>query len=101
MLFEIFEVKPKYRSFPIKILDVISLFFLIGSPFSNWAKNKFELIKIAKYYATESMLAWDEDKMSYDALKTPSTGNDTLEQYFYAIKEQKVELNIDRDSKLY
>ena len=101
MLFEIFEVTPKYRSFPIKILDVISLFFLIGSPFSNWAKNKFELIKIAKYYATESMLAWDEDKMCYDALKTPSTGNDTLEQYFYAIKEQKVELNIDRDSKLY
>ena len=47
------------------------------------------------------MLAWDEDKMSYDALKTPSTGNDTLEQYFYAIKEQKVELKIDRDSKLY
>ena len=101
MLFEIFEVTPKYRSFPIKILDVISLFFLIGSPFSNWAKNKFELIKIAKYYATESMLAWDEDKMCYDALKTPSTGNDTLEKYFYAIKEQKVELNIDRDSKLY
>ena len=101
MLFEIFEVTPKYRSFPIKILDVIGLLFLIGSPFSVWAKNKFELIKIAKYYATESMLAWDEDKMCYDALKTPSTGNDTLEQYFYAIKEQKVELNIDRDSKLY
>jgi divinyl chlorophyllide a 8-vinyl-reductase len=101
MLFEIFEVTPKYRSFPTKILDVIGLFFLIGSPFSNWAKNKFELIKIAKYYATESMLAWDEDKMCYDALKTPSTGNDTLEQYFYAIKEQKVELKIDRDSKLY
>ena len=101
MLFEIFEVTPKYRSFPIKILDVIGLFFLIGSPFSIWAKNKFELLKIAKYYATESMLAWDEDKMCYDALKTPSTGNDTLEQYFYAIKNQKLELNIDRDSKLY
>ena len=101
MLFEIFEVTPKYRSFPTKILDVIGLFFLIGSPFSNWAKNKSELIKIAKYYATESMLVWDDDKMYYDALKTPSTGNDTLEQYFYAIKKQKVELNIDRDSKLY
>ena len=101
MLFEIFEVTPKYRSFPTKILDVIGLFFLIGSPFSNWAKNKYELIKIAKYYATESMLVWDEDKMCYDPFKTPSTGKDTLEQYFYAIKKQKVELNIDRDSKLY
>ena len=101
MLFEIFEVTPNYRSFPTKILDVIGLFFLIGSPFSNRAKNKSELIKIAKYYATESMLVWDDDKMYYAALKTPSTGNDTLEQYFYAIKEQKVELKIDRDSKLY
>ena len=90
MLFEIFEVTPKYRSFPTKILDVIGLFFLIGSPFSNWAKNKSELIKIAKYYATESMLVWDDDKMYYDALKTPSTGNDTLEQYFYALKKQKL-----------
>ena len=101
MLFEIFEVTPKYRSFPTKILDVISLFFLIGSPFSNWAKNKLELIKIAKYYATESMLVWDESKMCYDRFKTPSTGNETLEEYFYAIKKQKVKLNIDRDSKLY
>ena len=101
MLFEIFEMTPKYRSFPTKLLDVIGLFFLIGSPFSNWAKNKFELIKIAKYYATESMLVWDEDKMFYDPFKTPSTGKDTLEQYFYAIKKQQVELNIDRDSKLY
>ena len=101
MLFKIFEVAPKYRSFPTKILDVIGLFFLIGSPFSNWAKNKLELIKIAKYYATESMLVWDEGKMCYDHFKPPSTVNDTLEQYFYAIKKQKVELNIDRDSKLY
>ena len=101
MLFKIFEVTPKYRSFPVKILDVIGLFFLISSPFSKWAKNKLELIRIAKYYSTESMLVWDEGKMNYDYFKTPSTGNDTLEQYFYSIKNQKLELNIDRDSKLY
>ena len=47
------------------------------------------------------MLVWDEAKLCYDALKTPSTGKDTLEQYFHAIKKQKMRLNIDRDSKLY
>ena len=101
MLFEIFEVTPKYKSFPTKILDAIRLLLIIASPFSGWARDKSELVKIAKYYATESMLVWNESETRYDPLKTPSTGKDTLEQYFYAVKKQKVELYIDRDSKLY
>ena len=101
ILFEIFEVSPKYKSFPTKILDAIRLLLLIISPFSNWAKNKSELIKIAKYYATESMLIWDEKKDCYDANMTPSTGKDTLRDYFYSIKNLDLKLEIDRDSKLY
>ena len=101
MLFEVFEVTPKYKSFPTKLLDAIRLLLLIAAPFSSWAKSKSELIKIAKYYATESMLIWDDNKLCYDPLKTPSTGEDTLEQYFHAIKKQRIELEIDRDSKLY
>ena len=101
ILFEIFEVSPKYKSFPTKLLDVIRLLLLIISPFSNWAKNKSELIKIAKYYATESMLIWDEKKECYDANMTPSTGKDTLRDYFYSIKNLDLQLEIDRDSKLY
>ena len=101
ILFDVFEVLPKYKSFPTKLLDAIRFFLLIASPFSNWAKNKLELIKIAKYYATESMLIWDESKLCYDPFKTPSTGEDTLEEYFYSIKKQKIKLEIDRDSKLY
>ena len=101
ILFEIFEMSPKYKSFPTKILDAIRLLLLIISPFSNWAKNKSELIKIAKYYATESMLIWDEKKECYDANMTPSTGKDTLRDYFYSIKNLDLQLEIDRDSKLY
>lgn len=101
ILFEIFEVSPKYKSFPTKLLDAIRLLLLIISPFSNWAKNKSELIKIAKYYATESMLIWDEKKECYDANMTPSTGKDTLRDYFYSIKNLDLKLEIDRDSKLY
>ncbi len=101
ILFEIFEVSPKYKSFPTKILDVIRVLLLIISPLSNWAKNKSELIKIAKYYATESMLIWDETKRCYDSNMTPSTGKDTLRDYFYSIRNLDLELEIDRDSKLY
>jgi len=101
ILFEVFEVSPKYKSFPTKILDVIRVLLLIISPLSNWAKNKSELIKIAKYYATESMLIWDETKKCYDSNMTPSTGKDTLRDYFYSIKNLDLKLEIDRDSKLY
>ena len=101
ILFETFEMPPKYKSFPTKLLDAIRLLLLIISPFSNWAKNKSELIKIAKYYATESMLIWDEKKECYDANMTPSTGKDTLRDYFYSIKNLDLQLEIDRDSKLY
>ena len=101
ILFEIFEVSPKYKSFPTKRRDAIRLLLLIISPCSNWAKNKSELIKIAKYYATESMLIWDEKKECYDANMTPSTGKDTLRDYFYSIKNLDLQLEIDRDSKLY
>lgn len=101
ILFETFEMPPKYKSFPTKILDAIRLLLLIVSPFSNWAKNKSELIKIAKYYATESMLIWDEKKKCYDPKMTPSTGKDTLRDYFYSIKNLDLQLEIDRDSKLY
>ena len=101
ILFEIFEVSPKYKSFPTKLLDAIRLLLLIISPFSNWAKNKSELIKIAKYYATESMLIWDEKKKCYDANMTPTTGKDTLRDYFHSIKNLDLQLEIDRDSKLY
>ena len=100
MLFEVFEVTPKYKSFPTKLLDAIRLLLLIAAPFSSWAKSKSELIKIAKYYATESMLIWDENKLCFDPIMTPSTGQDTLEQYFHAINNQRIELEIHRDSKL-
>jgi len=32
---------------------------------------------------------------------TPSTGKDTLRDYFYSIKNLDLQLEIDRDSKLY
>jgi divinyl chlorophyllide a 8-vinyl-reductase len=41
-----------------------------------------EFGRIGKYYATESMLVWDEAKGVYDADATPEYGIDTLEAFF-------------------
>ena len=39
---------------------------------------KAELVRIGRYYATESMLVWDDGAQRYDAEATPSWGQETL-----------------------
>ena len=46
------------------------------------ASRHVEFGRIGRYYASESMLVWDEQKQRYDADATPSYGTDTLEQFF-------------------
>ncbi|MGB5834516.1 MAG: NAD(P)H-binding protein [Thiohalocapsa sp.] len=43
---------------------------------------KAEFARIGRYYATESMLLWDESAQDYDAEATPSYGNETLEDFY-------------------
>ena len=45
-------------------------------------QDSAEFGRIGKYYATESMLVWDESRDAYDANATPSYGSDTLEAFF-------------------
>ncbi|MEM7636789.1 MAG: epimerase, partial [Pseudomonadota bacterium] len=41
-----------------------------------------ELAKIGRYYATHSMLVWDETSESYAPDATPETGRDTLFEFY-------------------
>ena len=43
---------------------------------------KAEFARIGRYYATESMLLWDEAAQAYDAEATPSYGKETLEDFY-------------------
>ena len=43
---------------------------------------KAEFARIGRYYATESMLLWDEAAQAYDAEATPSYGSDTLKDFY-------------------
>jgi len=56
--------------------------------------DKAELARIGRYYATESMLVLDPATGRYDAAATPSTGSDTLFD-FYA-KAIAGEASVDR-----
>lgn len=46
------------------------------------AQDAAELGRIGKYYATESMLVWDDKQQQYLADATPSYGRETLEQFY-------------------
>ena len=44
--------------------------------------DKADLARIGRYYATESMLVLDPETGHYDADATPSTGTETLFDYY-------------------
>jgi divinyl chlorophyllide a 8-vinyl-reductase len=47
-----------------------------------------EFARIGCYYASESMLVWDEKRDCYDPDSTPSFGEDTLEQFFARVNKE-------------
>jgi len=77
-LFALLGRPPRFRQVPVALLDtIIAVLGLLGRVLPSLA-DKAELARIGRYYATESMLAWDPARGSYDAAATPSTGHDTL-----------------------
>ena len=60
-----------------------------------------EFLKIAYYYATESMLFWDEKNHEYSSDKTPEFGKETLENYYKEILNKETVYNELKDQKLF
>jgi len=85
MLFEKLGQPPRFRSVPVGLLDAIVAGLRIAGRIAPRLRDKAELARIGRYYATESMLVLDPDTGQYDEQATPSTGTDTLGQFFQAI----------------
>ncbi len=54
-------------------------------------RAKAEFARIGRYYATESMLVWNEDTGCYDAAATPSYGDDTLKDFYQRVLQDGLE----------
>ena len=81
-LFALLGRPPRFRQVPVALLDVaIGLLGTAGRVLPALA-SKAELARIARYYATESMLVRDPATGRYDAAATPSTGGDTLFDFY-------------------
>ncbi len=75
-LFRLLDKPAKFRAVPVAMLSVI--IFVLRA----WGlRDKSELARIGRYYATESMLVWNPSTNQYDAEATPSFGSDTLQQF--------------------
>ena len=61
---------------------------LLLRPAIEGINDTAEFGRIGRYYASESMLVWDEQKQCYDADATPSYGTDTLEQFFERVARE-------------
>jgi divinyl chlorophyllide a 8-vinyl-reductase len=74
--------EPGFRRVPVAMLDAIVLLLGALGAISPRLKAKAELARIGRYYATESMLLWDETAQRYDAAATPSFGTETLFEHY-------------------
>ena len=82
LLFQLLGQKPKFKRVSPKIFDIALSVLHPLSIVSARMAEKAELARIGRYYATESMLLWDQDLGRYDASATPSYGEQHLEDFF-------------------
>lgn len=87
-LFRLLGKPPKFRQVPVGLLDaVIAVLATLGRVVPALAA-KAELARIGRYYATESMLVLDPATGRYDADATPSTGHETLFDFYERLVKQ-------------
>jgi divinyl chlorophyllide a 8-vinyl-reductase len=88
LLFELAGRPARFRQVPVAVFDAaIAVLGTLGRGSPRLA-DRAEFARIGRYYATESMLVWNEREGRYDAAATPAFGADTLRD-FYARVLQK------------
>ena len=87
-------IKPKFSHVPVQLLSTIIAALDTLGRLAPRLKDKADLARIGRYYATESMLVWNPQTKAYDADATPETGSETLFD-FYA-KLVRGETAVDR-----
>mgnify|MGYP002362084496 CR=1 FL=1 len=84
-LFALLGKPARFKHVPVGLLDtIIAVLGTLGCLVPRLAE-KAELARIGRYYATESMLVLDPATGRYDAAATPSTGKDTLFDFYAAL----------------
>ena len=81
-LFALLGRPPRFKHVPVALLDIIIGGLATAGRVVPALAAKAELARIGRYYATESMLVLDPETGRYDAAATPSTGSETLFDFY-------------------
>ena len=81
-LFALLGRPPRFKQVPVGLLDAIIGVLGVAGRVVPALADKAELARIGRYYATESMLVLDPSTGRYDAAATPSTGRETLFDFY-------------------
>lgn len=81
-LFQLLGRSPRTRSVPVGLLGAAAGAFELLGRMSASMRDRAEFARTGRYYATESMLLWDETAGRYDADGTPEFGSDTLWDHY-------------------
>jgi len=90
ILFSLTGQKPRFRQVPIGLFDGVRIVLEQLGKVSKKCADKAEFARIGRYYATESMLVLNTETGRYDAELTPSTGTDTLQDFYAALLDGSV-----------
>jgi divinyl chlorophyllide a 8-vinyl-reductase len=81
-LFSLLGRPVRIKHVPVALLDAIVAVLGAAGRVAPALAAKAELARIGRYYATESMLVLDPASGRYDAAATPSTGTETLFDFY-------------------
>jgi divinyl chlorophyllide a 8-vinyl-reductase len=81
-LFAVLNRTARYTHVPVIFLDAIIWTLSTLGIVNPFCARKAELARIGRYYATESMLVFNHQTKRYDADATPSTGDETLFDFY-------------------
>jgi divinyl chlorophyllide a 8-vinyl-reductase len=82
MLFAMTGKEPRFKSISPTLFTYAERALGLGAGVSDWFAEKAEYARIARYYATESMLVLDPATGLYSADLTPEYGTDTLRDHY-------------------
>lgn len=82
LLFAVAGKPPRFKSVSPKLFTYAERALNLGTGVSDWFAEKAEYARIARYYATESMLVLDPETGEYSADLTPEYGTETLRGHY-------------------
>jgi len=85
LIFELAGREPRFKSVSPKVFTYAERVLALGAGVSGWFAEKAEYARIARYYATESMLVLDPETGEYSADLTPEYGSETLRDHYASL----------------